>query len=289
MASEVAVQKTKKVGFLLTFAEVALGFIIVGLCIGLVFCGAEVIKISKLRAQMSQIAHFDEAIAQFYEKYEGLPGDLLAAKAEREGLVTGDGTPSHSDGDGKISPCNPGWQYHIGCETALFWAQLASAGFISGNYTADSRLADERLDKVSVTMAPYLPVSPIDDGVYITVWNSDEMQPSPEPRLPYGNYFEVTRIAGVHKERIKENTGALSPLEARAIDNKMDDGSPWSGRIKVNGNTSWPDDTWGMLSRAGATNCVYLDHTYNNRNYFLAHRPLCHLAIAFTCCENKDR
>lgn len=276
-----------KVGFVLTLAEVMLGLVIVGLLIGVMLCTAEIIEISRLRAQVSQIEKFDSAVKGFHSKFEGMPGDLLYVSADREGLPTGDGTPSHSDGDGKISPCNPGWQFNIGCETALFWTQLAVTGFIDGDYNADDALADERLKNASVTLAPYLPTSSMGDGIYIAVWNTDGEQPTPPPRLPYGNYFEITRINEVSDEKIKETTGALTPVEAESIDDKIDDGMPTTGRIMVNGNTKWPEDTWGMMAKSGEDKCVAPDDQYNTHNYFMAHRQLCHLAVALICCDKK--
>jgi hypothetical protein len=279
--------KRKKNKLLLTLAEVMVVLVVAGLFIGVILSGEEILRISRLRAQISQIGHFDEAIADFHDKYEGLPGDLLAVQADREGMPYGNGTPSHSDGDGKISPCNLGWQYHLGCETALFWAQLAEAGLISGSFTADSRLADERLEDAKATLAPYLPESPIGEGIYITVWNSDEAQESPAPRLPYGNYFELARIDRIEKEKIREKADAISPRQAAMIDSKIDDGTPYRGRILVNGGTTWPDDIWGTFAKPGSHNCVSPDDKYNTDNYFIARLPVCHLAIAFNCCKKK--
>jgi len=277
-----------KVGFVLTMAEVMLGLVIVGLLIGVMLCTAEIIEISRLRSQVSQIEKFDSAIQGFFNKFDGMPGDLIYVSADREGLPTGDGTPSHSDGDGKISPCNPGWQFNIGCETALFWAQLAFTGFIDGDFSADDALSDQRLKNASVTLAPYLPTSAMGDGIYVVVWNTDGEQPTPPPRLPYGNYLEITRISEVSDEKIKETTGALTPVEAESIDDKIDDGMPATGRIMVNGNTKWPEDIWGMMAKAGEDKCVAPDDQYNTHNYFMAHRQLCHLAVSLICCTRKD-
>lgn len=270
-----------------TIARIVIALVIVGLGIGAMMFGEEIIQISRLRAQIAQIRDFDSAVATFHDKFGGLPGDLLYVTAEREGLPAGDGKPSHSDGDGKISPCNPGWQHHFGCETALFWSQLSLVGLISGDFNADRRFSDERLDSVTVTMAPYMPVSPIGEGIYVAVWNSDGEQPSQAPQLAYGNYYEISRIKGIYNEQIKDSPAALTPTEAYAIDNKIDDASPIYGRIVVNGNAVWPDDAWGTLAKAGENNCVSPERIYNTHNLIIAHKPLCHLAIALDCCESK--
>lgn len=275
---------------LFTLAEIMVLLVVIGLLVGVVMSVDKVVQISRLRAQVTQIEHYDEAVAEFYEKYGGLPGDLLSVVADREGIPAGDGTPSHSDGDGKISPCNPGWQHHLGCETALFWSQLSETGFIAGDFNADNRLSDERLLDVTVTMSPYLPLSPLGDGIYVAVWNTDAEQPSVPPQLPYGNYFEISRIRGIKDGQFQDSPNALTPSEAQAIDNKIDDGSPIHGRITVNGNAKWPDDPWGTYAKPGTDVCVNPDDTYNTQQFLLSGKPLCHLAVAFKCCvKQKDK
>ena len=139
-----------KFTLILTLAEIMVVLVVAGLFMGLIVFGEEVLRVSRLHAQISQIQHFNSAVSEFNDKFDGLPGDLLGVKADREGLPYGDGTPSHSDGDGKISPCNLGWQYHLGCETALFWVHLTVSVLISGRFTADVRRADERLEGANV-------------------------------------------------------------------------------------------------------------------------------------------
>jgi hypothetical protein len=270
----------------LTLLNTALTCVVTGFAIGFAFIAKDIVEVSQIRAQISQIDTFDAATADFFDKFDGLPGDLLAVSADRAGLVAGSGAPANSDGDGKISPCSPGWQWNLGCETALFWSQLAGAEFLPDNFSADNTLYDRRLGAAS-TVAPYLPHSPIDSDVYITVWNSDAAQASPLPRLPYGNYYEISRIEGVMEGKIIDNAGALSPLEARMIDEKIDDGAPLSGRVVVNGNATWPEDAWGTFAKSGVNSCVSPEHGYNSYEYFKAHRPLCHLAIAFRCCTRQ--
>ncbi len=270
-----------------TLVQVAIVLMIAGLLVGSMFMGEELVVIYKVHAQISQIGAFDEAVATFNEKFEGLPGDLLAVMAERQGLPAGDGTPSHGDGDGKISPCNLGWQWHLGCETALFWSQLSVSGMIPGNYTADSRFTDNRLNHVNA-MDPYLPRSPLMEGVYVAIWSSVANQPSPKPQLPYGNYYEISRIMGVADEKFVDDSKALTPEQSYDIDRKMDDGLPLSGRVVVNGEADWPKDAWGTYAKPGVSSCVFTDETYNTSYILRAHAPLCHIAIALECCKKQE-
>jgi hypothetical protein len=261
-----------------TLIQMGIALMLIGLLAGSAFMAKELVTLYRIHAQVSQIATFDEAVENFQTKYGGLPGDLLSISAERQGLPAGNGTPGHSDGDGNISPCNLGWQWHLGCETALFWSHLSISGMISENFSADSRFVDSRLPYVG-SMDPYLPKLALTDDVYIAVWNSNPSQPSPKPQIPYGNYYELSGIKGVLDEKMVDDSRALTPLQSYAIDKKIDDGFPLSGRVVANGEANWPKDAWGTYAKPGISNCVYTDKTYNT-NYFLrAEAPLCHLAI----------
>ena len=269
-----------------TLIDIAIGFVVTGILAGLTMGTHQIIKASELKAQIIQIEKYKEAVESFNAKFEGLPGDLLAAQADRMGLVSGDGTPSHSDGDGKIAPCNLGWQWHLGCENALFWEQLSLTGYISESFVADKWLADSRLNSTG-ELFPYLPTSTLNPHIYVMVWNSDVAQPSPGTALPYGNYFELSHMNGVEKEDILDTEAALTPMEARTIDEKIDDGLPYFGHIYANGNAKWPQEAWGSMATRGDANCVTRQGRYNTRDMNLANKPLCHIAIAINCCEKQ--
>jgi len=260
-----------------TLVQTAIVLMVAALFTGGALVAEELSKMYAIHEQVSQIAAFDQAVANFNSKYEGLPGDLLHVSAIRMGLPTGNGTPAHGDGDGNISPCTLGWQPHLGCETALFWLHLSAAGMIKGNFSEDGRLSDDRLEEIQ-EMDSYLPESPLEAGVYITVWNTNESQPSPEPRLPYGNYYEISGIDGISNGQMVDNPQALTPEQSYAIDAKMDDGKPFSGRVMVNGAADWPNDAWGTYAKPGGFNCVFTDKTYNTA-YLATHTQLCHLAV----------
>jgi hypothetical protein len=270
-----------------TLIHMAIVLMIVALLVSSAIMGEELVGAYRVHSQISQLATWDEAVRTFYDKFEGLPGDLLAIKAEREGLVTGDGTPGHGDNDGKISPCNLGWQWHLGCETALFWSQLADSGLIKDSYNADSRFTNGRLTHVG-SLDPYLPQSSFGEGIYVTVWNTDKSQPSPGKQLPYGNYYEISRLRGVEEEKFIDDSKALTPAQSYAFDSKIDDGLPFSGRVVVNGDADWPKDAWGSFAKPDISNCVYIDNAYNITYLLRARAPLCHLAVRIDCCKKAD-
>lgn len=264
--------------------DIMLAIMAIELIAGGIIVTRELLEARKIQSQIAQLQRFNAAVSVFHEKYNGLPGDLLSVQADRMGLPTSDGTPSHSDGDGKISSCSPGWQAAVGCETALFWSQLASSELIEGSFTANLRFADSRLQETELPHF-YLPQSPLSESIYTTVWNSDQSMIQSSSYIPNGNYFELTAIKEVVASHIVEESNAISPLISQAIDKKIDDGRPLSGRIIVNGNAA-DEEGWSKFAPTDPLECVTPEHRYNTHEYFKAHRPLCHLAIAI---EANDR
>lgn len=265
--------------------DIMLAIMAIELIAGGIIVVRELLEARKIQSQIVQLQRFNAAVSVFQDKYYGLPGDLLSVQAERMGLPTSDGTPSHSDGDGIISSCSPGWQTAIGCESALFWSQLASIELIEGSFTANLRFADSRLQETELVHF-YLPQSPLSDTIYTAVWNSNQPVIQSSAYIPNGNYFELTAIKEVVDSHIIEESNAISPLISYEIDKKIDDGRPFSGKIIVNGNAA-DEEGWSKFATTDTLECVTPEHRYNTHEYFKAHRPLCHLAIAIETNE-KD-
>lgn len=266
--------------FGVTLFDIMVILMVVELVAGSVIYVQSLIEQRRIREQITQISKFNSAVGNFYEKYMGLPGDLISAQAERVGLPTGDGMPAHSDGDGKISPCSPGWKQGLGCETLLFWSQLAAAGIIDGSFTAAARYSDTRIPETDL-LEHYVPQSTLLENMYIFVWNADNSGKMNNPNLlPGGNYFELTAASGINDGAIEDNPHSISPLIAREIDRKFDDGYPMSGNVVVNSFASDNDGQgWSAYAKEDNLECITERGVYNNRDYFKAHRPLCHLAI----------
>lgn len=271
--------KAKKPYRTIRLIDIMLTLMAIELLAGGIIVARELIEARKVREQITQIARFDSSVSVFESKFGGLPGDLLSAQAERMGLPTGDGTPGHSDGDGKISPCSPHWVESLGCESALFWAQLASSELIPGVFTGNTRFADSRVQETDL-LSYYLPQSIIAQDLYFMVWNSDHIMLSSGKYLPNGNYYQLTAIHGIEDGKLKNDPHALSPLVAKEIDEKIDDGDPFAGNIIVNGTANTETGGWDHFAEMDPMECITPDATYNIGEYLKAHRPLCHLAIA---------
>ena len=87
---------------------------------------------------MSQFEQYKTAVNTFRTKYNALPGDIDPTDAVAFGLANRTGGAGDGDNNGRIGSCGGGLSTKVfGCEDALFWNDLSSAGLISGNYSLD--------------------------------------------------------------------------------------------------------------------------------------------------------
>lgn len=114
--------KHKQSGF--TLVEIAIVLVIVGLILGGVLKGQEMISNAKVRNIIDQTTAIQTAVYAFQDRYRALPGDFSSAAASIQG-VTGGANGGNGDGNGFINSNN---------DRGLFWLHLASAGFITGNF-----------------------------------------------------------------------------------------------------------------------------------------------------------
>lgn len=117
---------TRQTGF--TLIEIAIVLVIIGLLLGGVLKGQELITGARVRNLIQQQDGVKAAYFGFLDRYRALPGDFSGAKAAISG-VTNDG-----DGDGKIEAA--------GSENILVWHHLAKSGFINGSYTYGTTQSD---------------------------------------------------------------------------------------------------------------------------------------------------
>jgi prepilin-type N-terminal cleavage/methylation domain-containing protein len=109
----------KQSGF--TLIEIAIVLVIIGLLLGGVLKGQELITGARVRNLIQQQDGVKAAYFGFLDRYRALPGDYSTATTNIKG-TTGDG-----DGNGQVA---------AGAESVLAWEHLAKAGFINGSYVA---------------------------------------------------------------------------------------------------------------------------------------------------------
>ena len=132
-----------------TLVEIAIVLVIVGLLIGGVLKGQEMITNAKLKRIESDNAGVAAAMFSYQDRYLQLPGDDSEASSRFDVYAPG-GTPdpnANGGGDGTIG-VGTDWDAGIGTRTTivaaseepeLFWAHLRAAGLIAGGGTDTTR------------------------------------------------------------------------------------------------------------------------------------------------------
>lgn len=204
----------RDVGF--TLIEMSIVLVVIGLIVGGVLAGKELIHSAILRKQVTQIEQYNTAVTTFFGKYNTFPGDLSPADAVAFGFANRSGARGHGDENGVLEPCNTAplnfSALPIGCETLLFWGDLSKAQLISDNLSANT---DTDMNTTSIAQSlNYTPTAKIEKmPVYVTT------SPSNQNVYVVSNWFPA-------------NSGsAIDPFDAFILDTKMDDGIPLSGSV----------------------------------------------------------
>ncbi|MFM9890513.1 MAG: prepilin-type N-terminal cleavage/methylation domain-containing protein [Rickettsiales bacterium] len=220
--------RTCRSGF--TLVELAIVLVIIGLIIGGVLVGQDLIKAASIRSVITDVEKINAATTTFRSKYSGLPGDLLNTYATQFGLnsttsdVNRDGSAGKGDGTGIIEACAP-IANGFGCETGLFWSDLSRVALIASTYNTYTSTGTV----TAGTLSNYSPRTRLRDAAYLSVFNSASRN-----YLALGSQAVGAALAGAAGTLTIDadtSTSGLTPLDARGIDEKLDDGAPLTGTV----------------------------------------------------------
>jgi prepilin-type N-terminal cleavage/methylation domain-containing protein len=111
-----------------TLIEIAIVLVIIGLLLGGVLKGQELITAARVRNLISTQDGVKAAYFGFLDRYRALPGDYNAAQAN----IPGCGTCTNGNQNGQIRLAAAGDAID---EPNNVWEHLSKAGFITGSYT----------------------------------------------------------------------------------------------------------------------------------------------------------
>jgi prepilin-type N-terminal cleavage/methylation domain-containing protein len=227
-----------------TLIELSIVLVIIGLIVGGILVGQDLIRAASVRAQISQLEQVQVAVNTFRVKYNDLPGDLNDSTAGKFGFYPRPGGVGLGDGDGSIDSAGGGPGSIMWGETGMFWSDLTYANgrnvnLIPGNFR------DAEAQFMGSPPDPTLLIEPVDYTKYF-----------PAGKIS-GNFLYILSIAkanylclaAIAWQNVNESAAApgLTPVDAYAIDVKVDNGLPQSGKtlaLYVYENaTAWASDT----------------------------------------------
>jgi prepilin-type N-terminal cleavage/methylation domain-containing protein len=271
-----------------TLVELSIVLVIIGLIVGGVLVGQDMIRAAEIRSTIAQVEKYNTAVNTFRDKYANLPGDMLSSDATRFGFTArGGAATNRGDGDRLLEA--PGSGLLLGTETGLFWRDLSQVALIDNGFATitdgGSGLGNGGAAITLAEMDRFLPQANLGLGHYITVHSAGGR-----------NYFQVSRVTAVSNAGAYTLESALSPQTAFNVDDKLDDGNPTNGSV----NAAWtggaaPHPLNATLANAGGTLAFGADNTtqagcasdptvdgtfvYNTATEAGANMPACQLRI----------
>ena len=214
----------KQSGF--TLIEIAIVLVIIGLLLGGVLKGQELITIARVRNVISQQDGFKAAYFGFLDRYRALPGDYSQANPNIANVAAG----ANGNNNGRIESIAGGGTID---EHVAAWDHLSKAGFINGSYT----YAVVPETNASAPTNPY--------ARYL--------------RVIYDNNYAAN--AGALRHNLK--TGNQIPSDIMAeIDRKIDDGNPIGGTFQF--STYNGGGAGGVAPVGGAANQCYVGTAWSS-------------------------
>lgn len=237
--------KKSRSGF--TLVELAIVMTIIGLLIGGILKGQEMLRNARMSATMRDVNAIDAAFSTFIDSFSQKPGDMRNAGQRLPGCQA----PHCVDGNGNgiIGNICPGTGLPtVICaltsqagntalpqvETAMFWTHLLRADLISSITGGDPADPD---------WGTTHPASRLSGGIHIGYFTRGDPIFPTVPSAHYLGFRREMNAPGI----INPGTGSLSPYDAMIIDRKMDDGKPLTGYVILGGGPGSVCDASGMF------------------------------------------
>lgn len=232
----------KNTGF--TLLELSISLVIIGLLVGGVLAGKNLIRAAQISAIMQEYKANVIAIGQFRQMYGQLPGDISTATniwgtgscTWTTGAVSTGKATCNGNGDGRL-------QFDYGGavtsptskdEHLLMWQHLSNAGLLPGSYNAR---------KGPYTLGETFPASKLSGAGWWMEYLYTSHWVAPFPDLDNSNWILLLRADNIEQWSGFHGASIITPQEAYDIDGKMDDGLPARGHV-------------GLTSNSGTTDCM---------------------------------
>jgi prepilin-type N-terminal cleavage/methylation domain-containing protein len=206
-----------------TLVELAIVMIIIGLLIGGILKGQELIANAEVGATVSQVKALDAATSTFRDKYDALPGDLLTPATRLPNCTAVGGCNIAGSGNGILNttpgatPAGEATRYFVHLSIAdlianidpnggaAAWGSLYPEAKVNGGFHIGSATAGTAAEFAGIINA-----TGVSQGLYLTMTQTPGAAPA----------------------------ASLTPNQAQRIDTKLDDGVPGAGSTRAYGGAT---------------------------------------------------
>ncbi|MBM3617672.1 MAG: prepilin-type N-terminal cleavage/methylation domain-containing protein [Alphaproteobacteria bacterium] len=250
--------RSAKAGF--TLVEVAIVVVIIGLIIGGVLVGRDLIKSSELRSVISDFNEYKAAVYTFRSRYNGFPGDLRNATQHWEAADAAECDPDNVTPDLSEGTCDGNGTKIMGAivcgsattepcfETYTFWQHLSLAGLVKGTFGADTS-AFAAIDDYALAV----PQSDVNSRwFWVPVYSGGAgYLAAAFPATNNKNLFSLGLAI------VDGATGNATSHDANYFDEKIDDGNPGRGKLTVFPGTACTENPDGTPTTNASLNPQY--------------------------------
>lgn len=217
-----------------TLVELAISLMVIGLLIGGVLKGQELIENARLTRAVKNISDYNAAVMIFYSSYDALPGDM--AQTNRLPNCTEDPCQIPGNDNDRIGDLNVNIISGTYPERVTVWVHLQYAGLIN-----NANLQGTHRNDVS-------PRSPWGGPTWLRERNNFHNN----DRFHYYTF-------GDQDVSTPNGIALLSLNRTKQIDIKLDDGKPSTGRVQIfldsNSSTGCYDTTTLEYTQTGNITC----------------------------------
>lgn len=228
-----------------TLIELSIVMVIIGLIVGGVLVGRDMIIAAQLRTIPAQVESTKSAIMTFRNKYGALPGDLNNSSRFFSGTLNGDGN-GLIDGYYRETPPKGNEQWQV-------WVHLSKAGLIEGSYTGTSGPGHCCRNAVPGSNIPALKYGK--GGMYLGFWNN---------LSPGFNKYVFSLGLGSPTGCCEIYYPILTPAQMASLDGKVDDGKPFTGTVWDLAAVA--PSNWGSDESTTGLWCTNANGSYSNTN-----------------------
>ena len=259
-----------------TLVETSVVLVIIGLIVGGILVGLDLVHGAEVRATISQMQKYQAAVHTFQNEYGFLPGDIPDPYASQFGFRARGTARGQGDGNGIIEQ----WNCCLGLggangEQLMFWVDLSTAGLIDGGFSTATSTVAPGSSATGAILNQYLPQAKIGGGNYVYVFSGGWGDNAGTSSSTNGiNYYGISAAytLGAGCNCLYSNPG-LTVQQAYAIDSKIDDGNPLTGNVLAayisSNNWIWrgfPDNTPPPTSALGGSSTTCYDNGNNSNN-----------------------